>query len=208
MTPKIDMVLARYNENLNWWFGSSVRRLIDRTFVYNKGATITIPNEPCNFIEQMPNAGRESSTYIHHIIEHYDDLGDYTVFLQGNPHDHSSNTENKIHTFATVPAVRSDLFFVSDRAIADSRSSHGVTGTLKWGLVYDTLFEGKAEGFIYSQGAQYIVSRKAIQFRSLKFYKFMIDAYFPVEGQLKDIPAYTFEGLWQIMWDMQTIGKM
>ena len=201
------MVLARCNENLDWWFNSSVRKLINRTFVYNKGGPITIPNEPSNFIEEMPNAGRESSTYIHHIIKHYDDLGDYTIFLQGNPHDHSSFTENKIYTFATIPAVRSDLFFVSDRFCSDGRSSHGITGTLAWGLIYDTLFEGKAESFIYSQGAQYIVSRRAIQFRSLNFYKFMIDSYFPIEGPLKDLPAYTFEGLWQIMWDMQTIER-
>jgi hypothetical protein len=206
MTPKIDVVLARAVENLDWWFGSKVRELVNRTFVYNKGSQtdITIPDSPNVITEIMPNHGRESSTYIHHIIEHYDDLGDYTAFLQGNPHDHSSNVENKIQIFATMPAVQSDLFFVSDRFVADSRRGHGVGGELAWGKVYDTLFKGKAEGFVYSQGAQYIVSRRAITFRPRAWYQKIVNLYFPTEGPLTQLPAYTFEGLWQIMWDMQT----
>jgi hypothetical protein len=36
----------------------------------------------------IANFGREPSTFIHHIITHYDDLADVTAFVQGNPFDH------------------------------------------------------------------------------------------------------------------------
>ena len=31
----------------------------------------------------LPNVGRESHTYLTHIVTQYDDLSDYTIFFQG-----------------------------------------------------------------------------------------------------------------------------
>jgi len=33
-------------------------------------------------VHQLPNVGRESHTYLHHIVEHYDSLASWTVFSQ------------------------------------------------------------------------------------------------------------------------------
>ncbi|MGL1148113.1 hypothetical protein ACSTLH_00765, partial [Vibrio parahaemolyticus] len=41
----------------------------------------------------LPNVGREAHTWIHHIIERYETLSPYTLFLQGNPLDHCSPKE-------------------------------------------------------------------------------------------------------------------
>lgn len=68
----VDIVLARYDEDTSWVqrFGSEARVVI-----YNKGP-------PQNGTIELPNVGRESHTYLHHIVNNYDDLAHWTVFSQ------------------------------------------------------------------------------------------------------------------------------
>ena len=35
---------------------------------------------------KLPNVGREGHTYLHHIVNEYNNLADRTLFLQGNPY--------------------------------------------------------------------------------------------------------------------------
>lgn len=79
----MDLVVARFNENVDWLEEIPVNRI----FVYNKGKDL--PTLPDNGIYcQLPNWGRESDTYLNHIIAHYHDLPDFTIFVQGHPFDH------------------------------------------------------------------------------------------------------------------------
>ena len=59
---KTEIVIARYNENLDWI--KKIKKSKDiKITVYNKGlANIDVP-----FIK-LPNIGRESHTYLFHII--------------------------------------------------------------------------------------------------------------------------------------------
>ena len=34
--------------------------------------------------EKLENVGRESHTYLHHIVEHYDELAPWTIFTQAS----------------------------------------------------------------------------------------------------------------------------
>ena len=56
-----DLVVARYNENLDW-----IRSEYSRIFIYNKGEPLNIEKEII-----LPNIGRESQTYLYHIVENY-----------------------------------------------------------------------------------------------------------------------------------------
>ena len=82
-TDTIELVVARYNENLDWL------KLLPKNVkvtVYNKGNDdIDVP-----FI-RLPNVGRESGTYLHHIIENYktSSFSHTTVFCQGDSLFHS-----------------------------------------------------------------------------------------------------------------------
>jgi hypothetical protein len=80
---KTEIVVARYNENLDWL--KKIKKSKDlKITVYNKGKDdIDIP-----FI-QLPNIGRESHTYLYHIINNYDNLADQTIFCQGDSIFHS-----------------------------------------------------------------------------------------------------------------------
>ena len=63
------MVVARYNENLNWLedFKDDIN-----FHIYNKGNDII---EYQNI--KLPNIGREAHTYRTHIINNYDNLDEY-----------------------------------------------------------------------------------------------------------------------------------
>jgi len=81
-TSKFQIVVARYNENLDWLLPYS-----DISIIYNKGNKNI--SKVFNVIN-LPNYGRESHTYLYHIINNYDNLANKTIFFQGNIDDHKT----------------------------------------------------------------------------------------------------------------------
>jgi len=69
------IIVARYNENLEW------TKPFSNVIVYNKGEKM---EDEYNEIF-LDNVGREGHTYYTYICENYDNLSDYTIFLQGYP---------------------------------------------------------------------------------------------------------------------------
>ena len=96
------VVIARYLENIQW-----VEKLKIPHFIYNKGPEILNSMSRYNIIARPENMGRESETYLYHIIENYDQLPDYLVLLQGNPFDHCPSVlsilENHPDTQRLIP---------------------------------------------------------------------------------------------------------
>ena len=78
---KYEIVIARYNENLDWI--KDIPKNIKIT-IYNKG----LDNIKESYI-RLPNIGRESHTYLYHIINNYDNLSNTTIFCQGDSIFHS-----------------------------------------------------------------------------------------------------------------------
>ncbi|CAJ1422510.1 unnamed protein product [Effrenium voratum] len=83
---EVELVVARYSEDLRWL--DALPQL--RTIVYNRGgADRLLPGPRANLLlVQQPNVGREDEVFLHHIVEHYDQLPKVTVFLQGWPFGH------------------------------------------------------------------------------------------------------------------------
>lgn len=78
---KVDLVVARYNEDVNWL--KKVPKNIN-IILYNKG------NDDIEFkYIKLDNIGRESHTYLYHIINNYDKLANKTIFTQGDPFSHN-----------------------------------------------------------------------------------------------------------------------
>ena len=77
MDPTFELVIAHYNEDLSW-----VSNLPSElpVAIYSKGS------EQTGF--PLPNIGQEAHTYLHHIISRFNDLAEYTFFVQGFPFDH------------------------------------------------------------------------------------------------------------------------
>ena len=79
---KIQIVVSRFNEKVDWLLPYK-----DITIIYNKGEYVKILQN-FNYIE-LENIGRESHTYLYHIINNYNNLSDKTIFFQGKINDHA-----------------------------------------------------------------------------------------------------------------------
>ena len=89
------IIVSRYNENVEW-----TKQFLN-VIIYNKG----IPLKD-NFNEiLLNNVGREGHTYYKHIYDNYDNLTDYTIFLQGNPFDHSPNIISNLNKYINSTQV-------------------------------------------------------------------------------------------------------
>ena len=92
---KTEIVVARYNENLDWL--KKIKKSKDiKITVYNKG----LPDISIDAIN-LPNTGRESGTYLYHIINNYDKLADQTIFCQGDPIFHAPDLIELINKYRT-----------------------------------------------------------------------------------------------------------
>ena len=86
LVPDYQVILAHYNEDLRWIVGHS-----DHCHIYHKGKSV-IPNFTFRKWEILPNVGRESHTYLHHIITNYNRLPNVTIFLQAGANEHRAHT--------------------------------------------------------------------------------------------------------------------
>jgi len=87
MNIQLDVVVAHYN-NLHFI------KLLDHMsrshmkinpIIYNKSShKLDTPF----IVEQLENKGREGETYLHHIINNYDSLSEYTLFIQDDTNNH------------------------------------------------------------------------------------------------------------------------
>jgi hypothetical protein len=79
-----ELVIARYNEDLHW-IDDPLFDHITRMTIYNKGSNTDFKtNEKVKDIVTLPNLGRESHSYLHHIITNYDNLANMTIFVPGS----------------------------------------------------------------------------------------------------------------------------
>ena len=100
-TPKLDIVLAHYSEPSDEVQESiqlikkipSIAELSPRVIVYTKGPASTATDANlevlrkefgADILRTLPNRGRESGTYLSHIIDHYDELARHTLFAQAS----------------------------------------------------------------------------------------------------------------------------
>lgn len=92
--PTVDIVIALYNEDLDWLCDDMIKDNIAKNdvktniYIYNKGMNNVTPR----FMEcyktivdlhviELPNVGRCDHTYLYHIINNYTSLSDVTIFL-------------------------------------------------------------------------------------------------------------------------------
>lgn len=80
----IEIVVARYNEDLNWTLEYPFNQF--QYTVYNKGPNTNFNKTRVNKIINLPNVGRCDHTYLHHIVRNYDDnsLSKITIFVPGS----------------------------------------------------------------------------------------------------------------------------
>ncbi len=80
-----EVVVAKYREDISW-----TKLLRSKVTVYDKSP------EPIDGSITLPNVGREGHTYIFHILDRWDSLAEWTVFLQGWPWAHAKQDRSTI----------------------------------------------------------------------------------------------------------------
>lgn len=103
---KNQIVISRFNENLNWL--NKWKSEFD-IVVYNKGEEIN--DSEYNYVN-VPNYGRESHTYLYHIVKNYDSLYNGTIFLQGDIQDIGVNVFTNLMQY--VSGIENDGFSSSN----------------------------------------------------------------------------------------------
>jgi hypothetical protein len=88
-TCNVELVIARYNEDLEWL---KKKKFKYPTTIYNKGNNDNFYKPKGCKVIKLQNVGRESHSYLYHIINNYDNLPDLTIFLPG-----SSEISHKMH---------------------------------------------------------------------------------------------------------------
>lgn len=219
-----EVVIARYNEDVSWVYKEFKNKKVT---IYNKGNDdINILSSDNITIIKLPNTGRESHTYLYHIVNNYDNLEDMVVFLQGNPFDHGSSAEelinglhgktlNKIIFSCSIIAVPNKLSyqsFVNKPHYEDSFYNISLKDlkTTKWRDVnpskeYSNTEEfrqkcginiPKSDQFFISYGANFAVLKKDIIAKPKKFYKKLLNI---VAHSKSPIEGHYFERLWDLV---------
>jgi hypothetical protein len=176
------VVVAKYKEDVSW-----VKQLNYEYKIYDKSLDI-------------PNVGREAETYLRFIIENYDGLPDYTVFLQGNPFDHSK--------IANVDFINKSIESAGDSVIFLNTlypEDHNAFTRTRESFI--ALFHCPIPPtFLFSPGAQFIVPRKNILCRPKEFYETISKVM--VENNEKTythknclVCPWTIERMWMYIFD-------
>ena len=183
------IIVARYNEPINW------TNEFSNVLIYNKG--INDLDESYNQI-MLDNVGREGHTYYKYIVDNYDNLKDYTCFLQGNPFDHSPNIIDNLHKciedlnamsfniINTIPnpvlaqplkCCTIDFKYLSERVF---RTTLDLECRRNWQCKnihsnFEKIFGMKCtDDCVFGAGAQFIVSKDRILKRPVQFYETIV----------------------------------
>jgi hypothetical protein len=204
---KHQIVVARYDEDISY-----LQLFKDNIIVYNKGNY----DIPIYFnIINLPNIGRESHTYLYHIITNYNNLADKTLFIQGRISDH------KLLPF--------DEYFKDDNLFVGRESSHNIEmlkkdidhsgkylielkkGDLKKSKYtpYEWINKvgfniSKLQEFKMIWGANFSISKEIIQSKSKLFYENLIKY---IDYDRNPEEGHFFERFWHTIFNQPIIEK-
>jgi len=191
----MELVVCRYGEDLSWV--RNVPRNVTVT-VYDKSPAVASPwpgGHP------LPNLGREAHTWLHHLVERYDSLADWTIFAQGRPFDHAPDLHSVIRRWACQTPPSEDFVWLG--FLWETDDARGRPTFVHWSKNPERR-ELDLEGFFrclwgisapdqvrYVGGGQFGLSRAAAHRNSRDFYRRARDlaAAFPDA-------AHAFERTW------------
>ena len=159
------IVVARYNECVEW------TKQFPNIIIYNKGKNL---NNDYNEV-LLNNVGREGHTYYKYICDNYENLSNYTIFLQGRPFDHSPNILFNLNKYINNKELSIDFEFLSEEIhyssldLECSKYRECQNIHKNWKRVFGESLNNQQ--CIFGAGAQFIVSKKKILKNTKEFYE-------------------------------------
>lgn len=184
------IIVARYNEDIEW------TKQFQNVIIYNKGDKL-----PDNFNEiLLSNVGREGHTYYKYICDNYDNLEDYSIFLQGNPFDHSPNLIDNLNKYMNNKDLSINFEFLSEDFFDCYLSGCPYHSDLPLIDIYEKLFgERKTEmHFQFASGAQFIVSKKIILKKPKEFYSKIVEI---LQHNINPVEGFVIERFHKIIFE-------
>ena len=176
----ISVIIAKYKEDTNW-----VADIRHKAYLYDKSET------PIDGSIKLKNIGREAHTYLHHIVENYNNLSDINIFLQGNPFDHGVNLISDINNldlkqeFLPLNGIIKRSKKTESKGLIDGFSEHhGIDLT-------------SIEELEFTPGAQFAVTREAITKHPIEFYQKIYSTLCNTDSNPEE--AHIMERLWMYM---------
>lgn len=191
----LELVVCRSGEDLAWT--KNIPRGVPLT-VYDKTPP---PGSPWPDSTPLPNVGREAHAWLHHLVDRYNSLADWTVFAQGHPFDHVPDMHPVIRKLSGGEPPPPDFLWLG--FLWETDDARGRPTFVNWTknpkrreLDLDGFFQklwGKAapEKVRYVGGGQFVLSRSAAHRRSRDFYE-------RARNLAADFPdaAHAFERTW------------
>lgn len=169
------IVVARYNENLDWL--NQFKNF--KIYIYNKGDFLK------NQYKQLPNKGREGHTYFTHIVENYNHLDDVLFFSQGNPKDHVkdlssvnflTNNLKEYKSFTDVCCEFKDGDFISNRFSInwmEFKKRSEITPM----ILYEEIYKKPTPNCYVSPCAMFAVDKQTIKKHPVEVYRKLLSLY-------------------------------
>jgi len=218
---RCELVVAWHSEDVSWVREAGLGPV---TTLYAKGAieptdaeqlAASLGLQAADGVVRLPNVGRESHTYLHHIVSNYDRLADVTFFAQGRTDDHCNDLPGVVLRHWTG---------VEDALLVRSPGGRrrGMVGLGGWRIPLDEelrcgrwtedgraltarmfadLFEDPPPpgGTIsFTAGAIFAATREAVRSRSVTFWRRCL-AY--VDREVNPLAGFAFERLWEPLFD-------
>jgi hypothetical protein len=178
------IVVARYNECVEW------TKQFPNIIIYNKGKNL---NNDYNEV-LLNNVGREGHTYYKYICDNYENLSNYTIFLQGRPFDHSPNILYNLNKYINNKELSIDFEFLSEQIhyssldLESSRYWQCKNIHKNWKIVFGVNSENQE--CIFGAGAQFIVSKNKILKNTKEFYENIVKM---LEYSIDPLEGYDIE---------------
>ena len=198
---KKQLVISRYEENIDWIENVAVN--FDEIIVYNKGKSSFNKKSEKIKEQKLPNIGRESHSFLHHIIQNYDNINKYAylVFSQSDPFDHCSRfmeLVNNRDNYSSKPFYfireSNDKFVFYYEPIEITHPN----GLPLVNFYYHIFCDEQIEKLPQSRNSLMIIPVKNIKFRSVDFYKHLLNFVNKSENPLE---GYILERLWIPIFD-------
>ncbi|MVM40564.1 DUF3431 domain-containing protein [Spirosoma sp. HMF3257] len=198
----IELVVAHYTENLNWL--RNIPAGVKKT-VYSKSPDHVSEHS----VIPLPNIGREAHTYLHHIVNRYDSLAEWTIFCQGKPFDHAYDFKKTLRDVVAEPDTISPAGFRWLGHLIDTDDNQGHRLFRPWSKNEDgrgldlcgfhrALFDNDGPpAYTFVLGAQFAIHRNLLRQKSVSFYERAL----AVSVSFPDA-AHCFERSWDRVFDV------
>lgn len=198
-----NIVVTRFDEGLSW-----IKPYLEYCIIYNKGKD----DLPYSYIK-LPNIGLEHHSWVYHIVNNYETLPDYLIFLQGSPQYHFIGSIEKFLEQFLNQETRHKIKIEDPHYIplTDWYVTENVKGEEEVYETYIQLFEKEPpfQKFEYATCGQFCVSSDRIKHYSKNFYQKYLSIFESKEnnGKRRHNPAidyaYTAERMWSILYSQK-----